>query len=118
MVKQKKMARPKKQIQDLKMLQINIRVTLEEQLFLEENAKSFGLEVTQYIRIRSLKKQLPKNAISSINRDLFIAISRIGNNINQLTKKANQNHPDVKGLEVELTLLKNKLNEIKTEILQ
>ena len=51
------MTRPRKQIQDLKMLQINIRVTLEEQLQIEENSKSYGLSVTQFIRIRSLKKQ-------------------------------------------------------------
>ena len=112
------MTRPRKQIQDLKMLQINIRVTLEEQLQIEENSKSYGLSVTQFIRIRSLKKQLPKHSIPSVNRELFIAISRIGNNLNQLTKKANQNHPDVRGLDVELNILKRMLNEIKTEIVK
>lgn len=111
------MTRPRKQIQDLKMLQINIRVTLEEQLQIEEYSKSYGMSVTQYIRIRSLKRQLPKNSMPSINRELFIELSRIGNNLNQLTKKANQNHPDVKGLYVELLELKTKLNEIKTVFL-
>jgi hypothetical protein len=108
------MTRPRKQIQDLKMLQINIRVTLEEQLQIEEYSKSYGLSVTQFIRIRSLKKQLPKNSIPSINRELFIQLCRIGNNLNQLTKKANQNHPDVKGLYLELLELNTKVNEIKT----
>jgi len=107
------MTRPRKQIQDLKMLQINIRVTLEEQLQIEEYSKSYGMSVTQYIRIRSLKKQLPKHSMPSINRELFIELSRIGNNLNQLTKKANQNHPDVKGFYVELLELNTKVNEIK-----
>jgi hypothetical protein len=49
------MTRPKKQIQDLKMFQINIRVTLDEQLQIEEYSKSYGLSVTQFIRVRSLK---------------------------------------------------------------
>jgi hypothetical protein len=111
------MTRPRKQIQDLKMLQINIRVTLEEQLQIEEYSKSYGMSVTHYIRIRTLKKQLPKHSIPSINRELFIELSRIGNNLNQLTKKANQNHPDVKGLYVELLELNTKVNEIKTVFL-
>ena len=75
------MTRPKKHIQDLKMFQINIRVTLEEQLQIEEFSKSYGLSVTQFIRIRSLKKQLPKHTMPSINRALFIELSRIGNNL-------------------------------------
>ncbi len=111
------MTRPRKQIQDLKMLQINIRVTLEEQIQIEEYSKCFGLSVTQFIRIRSLKKQLPKHSMPSINRELFIELSRIGNNLNQLTKKANQNHSDVKGLYVELLDLNTKLNEIKIAFL-
>lgn len=111
------MARPSKQIHDLKMLQINIRVTLEEQLSIEEYSKSYGLSVTQFIRIRALKTQLPKHSMPSINRALFIELSRIGNNLNQLTKKANQNHPDVKGLNVELLDLNTKLNELKTVFL-
>jgi hypothetical protein len=112
------MTRPRKQIQDLKMLQINIRVTLEEQLQIEEYSKSYGMSVTHYVRIRSLKKQLPKYSMPSINRNLFIQLSRIGSNLNQLTKKVNQNHPVVKGLDVELNLLQRMLNEIKTEIIK
>ena len=111
------MTRPRKQIQDLKMLQINIRVTLEEQLQIEEYSKSYGLSVTQFIRVRSLKKQLPKHSIPSINRELFIELSRIGNNLNQLAKKANQNHPNLKGLYDDLLELNTKVNEIKTVFL-
>jgi hypothetical protein len=41
------------------MFQINIELLLE-QLQIEEYSKSYGLSVTQFIRVRSLKKQLPK----------------------------------------------------------
>ena len=112
------MTRPKKHIQDLKMFQINIRVTLEEQLQIEEFSKSYGLSVTQFIRIRSLKKQLPKQTMPSINRALFIELSRIGNNLNQSTKKIHQGNPDVKELYIELLELKTKLEEIKSVLLQ
>ena len=111
------MSRPKKHIQDLKMLQINIRVTLEEQLQIEEYSKCFGLSVTQYIRIRSLKKQLPKFFMSGLKRDYLIELSRIGNNINQMAKLANQGNPNLKGLEVDLMNLKEKLNTIKNQLL-
>ena len=109
--------RPKKQIQDLKMFQINIRVTLDEQLQIEEYSKSYGLSVTQFIRIRSLKKQLPKFSMSGLNRDYLIELSRIGNNINQMAKLANQGNPNLKGLEVDLLNLKEKLNTIKNQLL-
>jgi len=111
------MTRPKKHIQDLKMFQINIRVTLEEQLQIEEFSKSYGLSVTQFIRISSLKKQLPKFSMSGLNRDYLIELSRIGNNINQMAKLANQGNPNLKGLEVDLLNLKEKLNTIKNQLL-
>lgn len=112
------MARPKKQLEELKMFQINIRVTLNEQLQIEEYSKCFGLSVSQYIRVRTFRKQLPKHSMPSLNRDVFIELSRIGNNLNQLTKKANQNHPDVKGLQIELLNLNNTLNQIKKKFLE
>ena len=112
------MTRPKKQIQDLKMFQINIRVTLKEQLQIEEFSKSYGLSVTQFIRIRSLKKQLPKQTMPGINRALFIELSRIGNNLNQSTKRLHQGNPDAKSLQIELLELKAILEEVKSVLLQ
>ena len=111
------MARPKKKLEEIKLFQINLRVTLNEQVQLEEIAKTYGLYVVEFIRRRALQKQLPKHSMLSINRALLFELSRIGNNLNQLTKKANQNHPDVKGLNVELLDLNTKLNELKTVFL-
>lgn len=111
------MARPKKSIDQLRLLQINIRVTLEEQVLLEEASKSYGLSVIEYIRIRSLKKQLPKYNLPSVNRDLIIELSRIGNNLNQLTRKANQNEMLSNELIQVLYHLKKKLEEVKKTLL-
>ena len=36
------MARPKKKLDEIKLLQINLRVTLNEQVHLEEIAKTYG----------------------------------------------------------------------------
>lgn len=112
------MARPKKSFESLKVLQINIRVTLEEQLLLEEFSKLYGVNVVEFIRIKALKKQLPKQMMSGINREFLIEVSRIGNNINQLTKKANQNNPNIKGLKHELCSLNESINQIKKLLLQ
>ena len=111
------MARPKKSYKSLKLLQINIRVTLEEQIILEEFSKLYGVNVVEFIRIKALKKQLPKNTMPVINRELLIELSRVGNNINQLTKKANQNNPNLNGLKNELYNLNESLNKIKKQLL-
>ncbi|OGS80693.1 MAG: hypothetical protein A3G95_07690 [Flavobacteria bacterium RIFCSPLOWO2_12_FULL_31_7] len=111
------MARPKKSFKNLKLLQINIRVTLEEQIILEEFSKLYGVNVVEYIRIKTLKKQLPKHIMSGINRELLIELSRVGNNINQLTKRANQNNSNLNGLKDDLYNLSESLNQIKKQLL-
>ena len=55
---------------------------------------------------------------SGLERDLLIELSRIGNNINQMSKRVNQGNPNLKGIEDELMILKAKLNEIKSELLK
>ena len=111
------MARPKKKLDEIKLLQINLRVTLNEQVQLEQIAKTYGLNVVEFIRRRALQKQLPKFTMSGLQRDLLIALSRIENNINQMSKKENQDNPNLKGLEIELLNLYKQLNEIKNQIL-
>ena len=115
--KNESMARPKKKIEEIKLFQINLRVTLNEQVQLEEAAKTYGLNVVEFIRRRALQKQLPKFSMSGLERDFLIELSRIGNNINQMSKRANQGNPNLKGLEEELLNLNEKLNEIKNQLL-
>lgn len=112
------MGRPKKKIEEIKLFQINLRVTLNEQVQLEESAKSHGLNVVELIRRRALHKQLPKFSMPGLERDLLIELSRIGNNINQMSKRVNQGNPNLKGIEDELMILKAKLNEIKSELIK
>ena len=112
------MARPKKTIEQIKIFQINFRVNLNEQMQLESFAKNYGLNVVEYVRRRALQKQLPKFVMSGLERDLLIELSRIGNNINQMSKRVNQGNPNLKGIEDELMILKAKLNEIKSELLK
>ena len=48
------MGRPKKKIEEIKIFQINLRVTLNEQVQLEEASKAHGLNVVEFIRRRAL----------------------------------------------------------------
>ena len=95
------MARPRKTIEQIKIFQINFRITLNEQIQLESFAKNYGLNVVEYVRRRALQKQLPKFVMSGLERDLLIELSRIGNNINQMSKRVNQGNPNLKGIEDE-----------------
>lgn len=112
------MARPRKTIEQIKIFQINFRITLNEQIQLETFAKNYGLNVVEYVRRRALQKQLPKFTMPGLQRDLLIELSRIGNNINQMSKRVNQGNPNLKGLENDLLILNAKLNEIKSELLK
>lgn len=112
------MARPKSSIQNLKLFQINIRLTLNEQVLLEEYAKEYGLSIVQYIRLRTLKKQLPKFRMSVIDRSLLIELSRIGNNLNQITKKVNQGDFSLNELREVLEGLDIKIHNLKQELLK
>ncbi|BCY28365.1 MobC family plasmid mobilization relaxosome protein [Flavobacterium okayamense] len=111
------MARPKSEIFKLKIFQVNIRLTAEEQVFVENQANSYGISVVEYVRKRALNKQLPKHALSPINRELLIELSRIGNNVNQLAKRNNQNFLEKYVFNRDLRELKEILNQIKTELL-
>lgn len=111
------MGRPKKKIEEIKLFQINIRVSLSDQVKLEEEASARGLNVVELIRRKALQFQIPKYSISGLERTTIIELSRIGNNINQMSKKVNQGNPNLKGLEGELLNLNKKLNEIKNQLL-
>ena len=112
------MARPKSEIYKLKVFQVNIRLTAEEQVFVENQASSYGISVVEYVRKRALNKQLPKHALSPINHELLIELSRIGNNVNQVAKKSNQNFLEKYVFNRDLRELKEILNQIKTELLE
>lgn len=117
-IKIKILARPKSSIENLKSFQVNVRITVKEQFFLKEQAKIHGLSMVQYIRVRALKNQLPKNKMSGINRELLIELSRVGNNINQIAKKMNQGSPYHSELKQTLYGLDVKLNNLKQELLK
>ena len=110
------MARPKKKIQDLKAIRVNVRMTVSEYLTVSENAETLGIAIPDFIRLKTTGRVLPRKRISTDNRKVFIEMCRIGNNINQLTKNVHlgmNNSPQLNSLLLEL---KSNLDVLKSNI--
>ncbi|MEW4923097.1 plasmid mobilization relaxosome protein MobC [Algibacter sp. 2305UL17-15] len=110
------MARPKKDIQSLKAIRVNVRMTVNEFLVVSDSANCLGIGIPDYIRRKVTGRPLPRTRVMPENRKLFIELSRIGNNINQLTKKAHLGMHTPKILQRELLELKETINLLKSNI--
>ncbi|RPG31134.1 MAG: plasmid mobilization relaxosome protein MobC [Muricauda sp. TMED12] len=111
------MARPKKDIRSIRPIQVNVRMSVDEYLILSNNAGTLGIGIPDYVRRRATGKSLPRVKVLPENRKLFVELSRIGNNINQLVKKTHLGMHDPQGLQKELMELKGVLDAIKSNIL-
>lgn len=111
------MARPKKDIRSIRPIQVNVRMSVDEYLILSNNAGTLGIGIPDYVRRRATGKSLPRVKVLPENRKLFVELSRIGNNINQLVKKTHLGMRDTQGLHRELMELKGVLDTIKSNIL-
>jgi phage-related holin len=110
------MARPKKNIRELKAIWVNVRMTIDEYLILSENASALGITIPDYIRKKVTGKALPRKRILLGDRKLFIELGRIGNNINQLTKKVHLGMKYPPMLIAQLSELKSTLDTLKSNI--
>jgi len=106
------MVRPRKNYEELRLFQNNIRLTDSEHQLAKELAGLAGLSVADWFRACAFSKKRPAPKAKLINKDLFIELSRIGNNINQLAHRANSGKTV---LSAELSSL-NELRKAITEI--
>lgn len=65
-----------------------VRVTASERAFIEEQAANAGMTLSQYQRLRLLKKKVPPRRASA-DQALLIALNRVGTNLNQIAAKVN-----------------------------
>ena len=84
--------------------------------FIKKERYDFLTKNTRPISINSAYSQEYVN-MTGTNDPVLIELSRIGNNINQLTKRANQNNPNLNGLKDELYNLNESLIQIKKQLL-
>ena len=110
------MARPKKDIESLKAIRVNVRMTVNEYLIVSGNAAALGMGIPDYIRKKVTGRPLPRTKVTPEDRRLFIELSRIGNNINQLTKKSHLGIHAPKNLYSHLRELQHLLQELKSKI--
>lgn len=91
-------------------------MTTDEYLKVATNAETLGITIAQYIRKTCTGKSLPTKKINPLDRELFVQLSRIGNNLNQLTKVYNSGIRDPFNIKEQLIELKDLLTFLKSNI--
>lgn len=109
------MTKPDRQKREI----FSIRLSPTERQTIEAKADSAGIKLGEYIRATALKRKIPPS-IPEINREIYIQLIRIGNNINQIARVANVGIKRGDRLNVEmnkLTELSEYLDRLKLEVL-
>ncbi len=67
---------------------LHIRLTEEEFLAISQRASAAGVNVSEWVRRAALEQEVPRSR-SQMDVNLYKELTRIGININQLTRAAN-----------------------------
>lgn len=110
------MGRPKKEFTARKIIQVNVRMTVDDYSKVSDNAETIGLAITEYIRRKITEKSLPKKKVSPSDRKIFVELSRVGNNLNQITKVVNSGIRDPFSINRQLEEVKMLLQYLKSNI--
>ena len=86
------MARPKKNIEERKRIIIQVRATMAEKNTLKDFAQTAGMNITDFIKARTLGKP-PKTKMATPDRQVLIQylgeLAKIGSNVNQIARAMN-----------------------------
>lgn len=82
--------RPKLPDEQIRSVVMPVRLSPGERDILKANGAERGLSISDYIRHAALNKRLPKPVANKLDAAAIKELGRIGNNLNQLTKKLNQ----------------------------
>ena len=110
------MGRPKKELTARKIIQVNVRMTVDDYSKVSNNAETIGLAITEYIRRKITENSLPNKRVSPLDRKLFVEPSRVGNNLNQLAKVVNSGIRDPFSITRQLEEVKMLLHYLKSNI--
>jgi len=105
------MSRPKISEQDKRIVQVNIRLTTEENVKVNEYAKSSGLSPANWIREKVFTGKVPSVKLSPLDTSIYQELKKIGVNLNQATHKLNQGDfpKELKMIQLELMMLLNRM---------
>ena len=85
----KVMGRPRVNDSDKRQVQVNIRLTVDENSKVIEFASACGLSPANWIRTKIFTGKFPIVKMSSIDSSTYLELKKIGVNLNQVTHKIN-----------------------------
>jgi len=105
------MSRPKINDQDKRIVQVNIRLTTEENVKVTEYAKSSGLSPANWIREKVFTGKNPATKLSPLDASVYQELRKIGVNLNQATHKLNQGDfpSELRMIQLDLMMLLNRI---------
>ena len=89
-----------------KIIQKTLRISEKESRIVNQEAKKYGLSVNQYFKMLLLHRPKDYPEIREILTDLRNEVNRVGNNINQIARKANESFIDRSDITLVITCLK------------
>lgn len=97
---------------------ISFRCTPAERAEVRDHAHLARISVSKLVRGRVLGEPPPKAAVPAINAQVHAHLGRVGNNLNQLTKLANESgQPQLQPLAQALAILKSLLDQVRLEVI-
>jgi len=111
------MARPRKEIEYLRLYQVNIRLTESEFKLAQDRASVCGLSMANWIRATAFSYRGPIAKKPLYHKETYTSLSRIGANLNQLTKMSHTWNVDYKELAKQLNSTYELLKSIQQNIL-
>lgn len=111
------MARPRKEIEHLRLFQVNIRLTENEFELAKDRASVCGLSVANWIRSSSFGSRVPIAKKPLYHKEVYTSLSRIGANLNQLTKMSHTWNVEYEEIAKQLGFTYDLLKSIQQQIL-
>jgi len=80
------MARPKKELSDLRGTRVNARCTIEEKQKIERAAQAAKLSTSEYLIRAALGKKITVSTGKAVPPELISNLNAVGNNLNQMMR--------------------------------
>jgi hypothetical protein len=84
------MARPRRSDIEKRIVQVNIRLTNDENAKVNEYATASGLSPANWLRAKVFTGKFPSVKMSPLDASIYQELKKIGVNLNQATHKMNQ----------------------------
>lgn len=83
------MGRPRVNDNEKRQVQVNIRLTPDENSKVNEFASACGLSPANWIRVKIFTGKFPVVKMSPLNASVYVELKKVGVNLNQVTHKIN-----------------------------